>query len=205
MKSWDWRGERCGSNGNTASSPSPRPSPAGRGSHGSRSSVQSSGPGQFGTWLTFPLSQRERAGVRENGFVASGSNAASDAFTQTRRAPAIMIVLAARPHRAGTVCYPGVVEVVGRAADGVGAGPLVIFTRSGRVDCNWSVVQFVAGSGDPFGGAPSATTAGATDKFAAMRSSASEKSRLVPTAMTIPASAAAPKLRWASNSRPFDC
>ena len=47
-------------------SPSPQPSPAGRGSHAHR--FPPTGTLQrFERWLTFPLSQRERAGVRESG------------------------------------------------------------------------------------------------------------------------------------------
>ena len=46
-------------------SPSPRPSPAGRGRDASRRRPTGT-PEQFDGWLTFSLSQRERAGAREN-------------------------------------------------------------------------------------------------------------------------------------------
>jgi len=47
-------------------SPSPRPSPAGRGRNAFRFGLAGT-PKHFERWLTFPLSKRERAGVRENG------------------------------------------------------------------------------------------------------------------------------------------
>ena len=50
----------------TSPSPSPRPSPAGRGSHAVRV-LPTGTPQHCERGLTFPLSQRERAGVRENG------------------------------------------------------------------------------------------------------------------------------------------
>ena len=51
------------------SSPSPRPSPSGRGSDALRS-LPTGTAQQFEGWLTFSLSQRERAGVRENASLA---------------------------------------------------------------------------------------------------------------------------------------
>ena len=47
-------------------SPSPRPSPSGRGSHSDRV-LGAKTTRNFECGLTFSLSQRERAGVRENG------------------------------------------------------------------------------------------------------------------------------------------